>query len=132
MLGSSQASRPKTTAQATEGGAIASSVIGADLVVVGSVEGPGTIVVAGAVAGDVRGRHVTVGPGGRIAGSLEAASVRVDGTVEGPITAEAVVVGGAGRVVGIITHNAITIEPGAQVDGRRPWRPAGFLASKRP
>jgi len=132
MIGSSQASQPRTNPQGSDGRAVASSVIGADLVVVGNVEGPGTIVVAGAVSGDVRGRHVTVGPGGRIEGSLEASSVRVDGTVEGPITAEAVVVGGAGRVVGIITHNAITIEPGAQVDGRRPWRPAGFLASKRP
>ena len=132
MLGSSHASQPKTTPRGGDGRLLAGSVIGADLVVVGSVEGHGTIVVSGAVAGDVRGRHVTVGPGGRIEGSLEASSVRIDGTVEGPITAEAVVVGGAGRVIGIITHNAITIEPGAQVDGRRPWRPAGFLASKRP
>ncbi|RMD64769.1 MAG: polymer-forming cytoskeletal protein [Alphaproteobacteria bacterium] len=47
----------------------------------------------------------------------------VRGTLIGQVRANTVTVGKDARIIGNIFHHTLTIEPGAYIDGRRPWRP---------
>ena len=98
------------------------SVIGGAATVIGDVTGPGEIEVEGIVEGTVRGRRVTVREGGHVEGRIVAESVCIRGSVTGPVTAETVAVTRTARVIGSITHKELSIEPGAYLEGPRPWR----------
>ena len=98
------------------------SVIGGAATVVGDVTGLGEIEVEGTVEGTVRGRRVTIREGGHVEGEVIAESVCIRGSVKGPVTAETVAVTKTARVIGSITHKELSIEPGAYLEGRRPWR----------
>ncbi len=97
--------------------------VGPDLVIRGSVEGGGLIEVQGKVQGPVRCREVSVLEGGRIEGSVVAELVQIGGAVEGPVRATTVEITKTARVVGNITHLNLSVEAGAYLEGRRPWRP---------
>ena len=98
------------------------SVIGGAATVIGDVTGPGEIEVEGIVEGTVRGRRVTVREGGHVEGEIVAESVCIRGSVTGPVTAETVAVTRTARIIGSITHKELSIEPGAYLEGPRPWR----------
>ena len=104
-------------------GRSATGVIGPDLRVIGEVQCAGTIVIEGVVEGSVYSRHVTVGEGAYIEGSILAESIHINGTVYGPVEAIEVSITKGARVAGTITHNKLSIERGAIVEGLRPWRP---------
>jgi cytoskeletal protein CcmA (bactofilin family) len=97
----------------------APSIIAADLTIVGKIHSAGAIEIAGTVEGEIAGRSVTVAPRGHVEGSLAAERISIGGTVTGSVKAITVEVG----VVAKITHNTLTIEAGASVEGLRPWRP---------
>ncbi|MDJ0944994.1 MAG: polymer-forming cytoskeletal protein [Kiloniellales bacterium] len=97
--------------------------VGPDLVIRGVVEGGGQIEVQGKVEGQVRCREVNVAEGGRIEGSVMAERVQIGGAVEGPVRATTVEITKTARVVGNITHLNLSVEAGAYLEGRRPWRP---------
>ena len=101
----------------------APSVIGADLVIVGKVQSAGAIEIAGIVEGEIAGQSVTVAPRGHVEGSLAAERISIGGSVKGSVKGIVVEVAKSARVIGNITHNSLTIEAGASVQGRRPWRP---------
>jgi cytoskeletal protein CcmA (bactofilin family) len=63
---------------------------------------------------------LTLGPRGGIEGEATAESARIDGLVEGDLKAETVILGSGARVVGDITHRSLSMEPGAQFEGRAP------------
>lgn len=109
-----------------------SSVINADLTVVGDLDSAGDIRVAGTVDGNINSRTLIVNGGGCVNGSVMAESVRVLGTVRGRIEARSVSIAGSARVVGDIFHHELTIEEGAVLDGLRPWRPSQYFAARRP
>lgn len=117
------ASVPVPTAAPTTAARVA-----ADLVVQGDLVGARALVVDGTVRGAVRADSLVIGPRGRVEGPVGAREVRIDGTVLGDVTAETVAIGATARVVGNVTHSAITVEPGAEIDGRKPWRPPGHVA----
>ena len=100
-----------------------SSMIGDAATVIGDLISQGEIVVQGTVEGTIRGRRVTVGESGFVEGSIFAESVCIHGSVRGPVIATSVAVTKTARVIGSITHNELSIEPGAYLEGRRPWRP---------
>jgi len=102
--------------------------VDADLVVHADVVGALALIVDGTVKGAVRADSVLIGPRGRIEGRVDARALRIDGTVLGDVVAETVALGPTARVVGNVTHSAITVAPGAEIDGRRPWRPPGHVA----
>ena len=110
------------------GTAPAPARVDADLVVHGDVVGARALVVDGTVKGAVRAESVVIGPHGRIEGPVDARALRIDGTVLGDVVAETVALGATARVVGNVTHSAISVAPGAEIDGRRPWRPLGHTA----
>ncbi len=97
--------------------------VGPDLVIRGVVEGRGQIEVRGKVEGQVKCREVSVVEGGRIEGSVVAELVQIGGAVEGPVRATTVEITKTARVVGNITHLNLSVEAGAYLEGRRPWRP---------
>ena len=99
------------------------SVIGPDLRVMGDVAGAGHIEIRGRVDGDVSARQVTVTESGRVEGSISGETVRISGTVNGHLDATTVEIRKTARVVGKVFHHSLSVEPGAVVDGLRPWRP---------
>lgn len=99
------------------------SVIGADTTVLGNIDCAGDVQIFGNVEGDVRCRTLVVEAGAHIEGKVFAERLLVGGSINGPVTATDVGIEGTARIVGNITHNSLMIEPGAFLDGRRPWRP---------
>ena len=97
--------------------------VGPDLVIRGVVEGRGRIEIQGKVEGHVTCREVRVAEGGRIEGSVIAELVQIGGAVQGPVRATTVEIAKTARVVGNITHLNLSVEAGASLEGRRPWRP---------
>jgi cytoskeletal protein CcmA (bactofilin family) len=102
--------------------------VDADLIVHGDLLGARSLVVDGTVKGAVRAERLVIGPTGRVEGPVGARDIRIDGTVLGDVIGETVAIGATARVVGNVTHSTITVEPGAEIDGRRPWRPPGHVA----
>lgn len=109
-----------------------SSVIGDAAVIVGDLTSEGEIEVQGTVEGNIRSRRVIVGAGGEVRGEIVAETVDIRGSVEGPVVAASVTVARTARIIGHITHRELTIEPGAYLEGRRPWRLHPLEDLKRP
>ena len=109
----------------------APSFVGGGTRIMGDLSSAGEIRINGEVGGDVIARSVTVGEGGSVGGSVFAETAHIGGTVMGRVEAVAVTIGTTGRVVGSVTHNLLSVEPGAVLEGRRPWRPVSFLEQRR-
>lgn len=107
------------------------SVISAEMTVTGNLKCASDIRVEGRIDGDIVGRAVIVEEGARVAGSIFAESAHVGGSFEGRIVAGFVSIAETARVRGIITHHVLSIEPGATVDARKPWRPMSYLEKQR-
>ncbi len=109
----------------------ARSVISADMTVTGNLMSASGIRVEGRVDGDIVSRDVIVEEGARVAGSIFAESAHVGGSFEGRIVANFVSIAETARVRGVITHHVLSIEPGAMVEARKPWRPISYLEKHR-
>lgn len=94
------------------------SVIASNMNVLGNIISDGVLDIDGQVDGNVRGHSVTVRPDGRIRGDLMAEDVYIYGTVDGLIKASNVTLYASAHVNGTIMHESLTIEDGAQVDGK--------------
>ncbi len=99
------------------------SVIQHDATIIGDLETDGHVEIDGTVKGTVNGYMVTVAENGRVEGAITAEFAKIHGTVIGPVQANTVAVGKAAHIVGNIFHKVLNIEPGASLEGRRPWRP---------
>ncbi len=101
--------------------ASARSVIGKDLTIIGQglkIISAGTLQIDGEVQGDVQGADVIVGVTGRVTGTVAGGSVVVKGAVEGAIRGRQVTLEDKSRVEGDIHHQALSIMPGAEFEGR--------------
>lgn len=116
-------SRRAPSEMAPQAGNETYTVIARNLTVIGDLVTDGHMEVAGVVRGTINARSVTVRPGGEIEGSIIAETATIRGSVLGPIQANSVTVGNSAHIVGSIFHNSLKIEPGAFLEGRRPWRP---------
>jgi cytoskeletal protein CcmA (bactofilin family) len=94
------------------------SIISPGLQVTGNLICDGDVQVEGAIEGDIRARHVTVGEAGSIVGHTIAERVVVSGKVNGKITAPTVVMHPSAKVFGDIAHETLTIETGAHFEGK--------------
>ncbi len=61
---------------------------------------------------------LVIGEQGSVAGEVKAETVSVLGTVKGQITAQAVALARTARILGDITHDTLSVEAGAYVEGR--------------
>ena len=93
------------------------SLIGAGMRVRGDLSSGGEVHVDGLVEGDIRCGVVVVGERGVVTGAIVAERIQVFGTVEGHLDGQAVVLAATAKVTGDITHDSLSIESGAEIEG---------------
>jgi len=94
------------------------SVIGADVTIKGDVIASADLHVDGRVEGDITCASLVQGATSEVHGQVEAESARLAGKVVGSIHARELVILKTARVEGDVHYDALTIEQGAEVDGR--------------
>ena len=103
------------------------SVIGSDVSIKGDVSASADLHVDGKIEGDITCSSLVQGEASKITGSIKAESARLSGAVEGSISARELVILKSARIDGDVHYDALTIEQGAQVEGR--FAPRGQQAS---
>lgn len=94
------------------------SIIGSDVVIKGDVSASVDLHVDGRIEGDIQCAALVQGEGSHIEGAITAETARLAGTVSGSITARELVVLRSAKISGDVHYDALTIEQGAEVEGR--------------
>lgn len=94
------------------------SVIGSDISIKGDISASADLHVDGTIEGDIVCDSLVQGESSRICGAIEAETARLSGSVEGSINARELVILKTARIEGDVHYDALTIEQGAQVEGR--------------
>ena len=94
------------------------SVLGADTSIKGDITATADLHVDGKVEGDITCTSLVQGETSKVTGAVEAETARLAGTVEGSITARELVILKSAKITGDVFYDALTIEQGAQVEGR--------------
>ncbi|MEP0189400.1 MAG: polymer-forming cytoskeletal protein [Erythrobacter sp.] len=94
------------------------SVIGSDVTITGNISASADLHVDGTVEGDITCSSLVQGETSSISGAVIAETARLAGQVDGSITARELVILQSARIHGDVHYDALTIEQGAQVDGR--------------
>lgn len=94
------------------------SFIGGEVVINGNVSGQGDLHIDGTVDGDVACKSLILGTSGRVKGNIVAERATIAGAVEGTVNAGTLIIEKAARVAGDMTYQTVSIENGAQVEGR--------------
>ncbi len=113
--------KPAETSRPTMASSMANSsfsVFGADIRVVGDVTASADLHIDGRIEGDVACTALVQGEASEIVGAVKAESARLSGTVRGTIAVRELVVLKTARIHGDVHYDALTIEQGAQVEGR--------------
>lgn len=101
------------------------SFIGSEVTISGNISGNGDIHLDGAVEGDIHCANLILGIGGRIKGNMNAERITLAGTVTGTINARTLIVEKSARINGDLSYESVSIETGAQVEGRLTQRGSG-------
>jgi cytoskeletal protein CcmA (bactofilin family) len=117
--------KPASQPEATQHRAAASrmnaapgfSILGADTAIKGDISAESDLHIDGKVNGDVSCATLVQGDSSEITGAINAGSARLAGLVRGTITVGELVILKSARIEGDVNYSALTIEPGAQVDG---------------
>jgi len=94
------------------------SMLGADTAIAGNINATADLHVDGRVEGDITCTALVQGEGSEIVGSITVETARIAGRIDGSLTAREVVILKSARIRGDIVYDAVTIEQGAQLDGR--------------
>ena len=94
------------------------SMIGSDVTIVGNVTASADLHVDGRIEGDITCASLVQGETSELEGAIEAQSARLSGRVDGSITARELVILKTARINGDVYYDALTIEQGAEVQGR--------------
>ncbi len=94
------------------------SVIGADVTIRGDISATADLHIDGTIEGDITCASLVQGEKSNISGAVVAESARLAGKVSGSITARELVILKTARIDGDVHYDALTIEQGAEVDGR--------------
>jgi len=94
------------------------SVIGSDVTIKGDVSASADLHVDGTIEGDITCASIVQGEDSTIRGGVEAETARMSGKVVGSITARELVILKSAQIEGDVHYDALTIEQGAQVEGR--------------
>ena len=115
------------------------SVLGSDLSITGDIKASADLHIDGNVDGDIACSNLVQGETSTVSGSVEAESARLAGTVLGSIAARELVILKTAKITGDVFYDALTIEQGAQVEGRFAHRdgkssgkPAAVAAGGKP
>ena len=94
------------------------SVIGNDVAIRGNIEASADLHVDGTVEGDIACTSLVQGESSRIEGAITADGARLSGTIKGTITVRELVILKSARIDGDVHYETLTIEQGANVNGR--------------
>lgn len=103
---------------ASRGGSSTFSVLGSDLTITGDIAASADLHIDGTVRGDIACASLVQGETSVIEGGVAAETARLAGRVTGSITARELVILKTARIEGDVHYDALTIEQGAQVEGR--------------
>jgi cytoskeletal protein CcmA (bactofilin family) len=123
-----QPARPSVSHKAMAGSTF--SVLGSDTAIKGDLAASADLHIDGRVEGDVTCTSLVQGETSEIVGAIKAETARLSGTVRGTISARELVVLKSARIHGDVHYDALTIEQGAQVDGRFAPRTAALGAAE--
>ncbi len=93
------------------------SILGADTAIKGDVSAETDLHIDGRIEGDIACATLIQGEGSEIVGAVTVDSGRLAGLVRGTITANELTILKTARIEGDVHYDALTIEPGAKVDG---------------
>ncbi|MCT2557829.1 polymer-forming cytoskeletal protein [Tsuneonella sp. YG55] len=108
------------------------SVIGSDVVIRGNIEATVDLHIDGRVEGDITCASLVQGAGSHVEGAIEAETARLAGTISGSITARELVVLKSAKINGDVHYDALTIEQGAEVEGRFAHRVPSKTGAAKP
>ena len=94
------------------------SFLGAEVTVTGSIEGQGNLHIDGRVDGDVTCATLIVGNNGQVNGNITADDAKIAGTINGTVAAQVLTIEASARITGDLSYDSVSVETGAQVDGR--------------
>lgn len=94
------------------------SVIGADVTIKGDISASADLHVDGRIEGDIVCASLVQGGSSRIEGTIEAETARLSGHVKGTIAVRELVILKSAVIEGDVRYDTLTIEQGAQVEGR--------------
>lgn len=94
------------------------SVLGSDLAIKGDIKASADLHIDGNIEGDIACTSLVQGETSKVTGAIEAETARLAGTVDGSITARELVILKTAKINGDVFYDALTIEQGAQVEGR--------------
>lgn len=94
------------------------SVIGSDVTIKGDISATVDLHIDGKIEGDIKCASIVQGEASVIEGGVIAETARMSGKVVGSITAKELVILKSAQIQGDVHYDALTIEQGAQVDGR--------------
>jgi cytoskeletal protein CcmA (bactofilin family) len=98
--------------------ALPCSLIAENVSVDGDLASDGDVQLDGALRGDLKVTHLSIGETGQVEGAVSAQTVEIRGRVAGTISARSVRLFATARVDGDITHEQLAIEAGAHFTGR--------------
>lgn len=104
-----------------------SSHLGKALTIRGTLESDGEVYVNGNVVGKINADRLVIGAEGYVEGDVVARDVHVMGRLKGRVFAFNVVLDSSAEIIGRIFHHIVTVEKGAKIDGRMPWRPLNYF-----
>lgn len=96
----------------------AKSVLAQDLHITGEVSSAGSIEVLGEVDGNINAHGLTVGPEGRVSGTVTADMVEIKGKLDGKVQSQTFTLRAAAEVAADITYSTLIIESGALIEGK--------------
>jgi len=108
------------------------SILAADLVINGDILASADLHIDGRIEGDIACTTLVQGERSEVIGAIRADSARLAGTVRGSIDAASLVILKTARIHGDVSYDALTIEQGAQVEGRFAPRGVQAVASAIP
>ena len=97
---------------------MSASLIGADLVITGSLQSNGEVTIEGEIQGDIQCGSLLVGESARVQGNVVAEEVVIRGRVEGSVRGNHVALQSTSHVEGDVFHRSLAIEQGAFFEGK--------------
>jgi cytoskeletal protein CcmA (bactofilin family) len=94
------------------------SLIAENVNLTGDLASEGDVQLDGALRGDLKVGHLSLGETGQVEGAIEAETVEVRGRVVGTISARVVRLFATAQVEGDITHAQLAVDAGARFSGR--------------
>ena len=95
-----------------------SSVVSSDTIIKGKIDFKGELLIEGKVSGDILGDNLTLGPSAKVDGKIIVKAITVQGNFTGFIRSDTVKLDSGSTVKGDIEHSEISIETGANFNGK--------------